>query len=164
MTPQSVNSDSPHARMQLLGGLSSWQERRAKELMLREIGSCVRISEIAEQCNLSRSHFSRAFKKNTGCSPQDWLLRMKIEKAKSLLTTWMPITEVVYECGFADHSHFTRTFSRLEGVPPKVWRLHQVIASTQLQTPVINPGTPNRSVRESAADSLRQPRMHELRA
>ena len=167
MTPQSVNSDSPHAHMQPLGGLSSWQERRAKELMLREIGSCVRISEIAEQCNLSRSHFSRAFKKNTGCSPQDWLLRMKIEKAKSLLTAWIPITEVVYECGFADHSHFTRTFSRLEGVPPKVWRraFHHVTASAHLPMPVINPGTPNRRVRESAADnSLRQTRAHELRA
>ena len=122
MNTQSLNPASPCAAARPLGGLSGWQENRAKELMLLDIGSCVRISEIAEQCNLSRSHFSRAFKKLTGDSPQGWLLKMKIENAKNLLTTSIPITDVVYECGFSDHSHFTRTFSRLEGVTPKAWR------------------------------------------
>ncbi|MDQ0123581.1 AraC-like DNA-binding protein [Pseudomonas lini] len=122
MNLQPVNSDTPYPLARPLGALSGWQERRAKELMLRDMGSCVRISEIAEQCHLSRSHFSRAFKKITGQSPQGWLVRMKIERAKSLLITSMPITDVVYACGFADHSHFTRTFSRLEGMTPKAWR------------------------------------------
>ncbi|MBV7476589.1 helix-turn-helix transcriptional regulator [Pseudomonas sp. PDM31] len=132
MNPQSADSDTPCSLARPLGSLSGWQERRAKELMLRDMDNCVRIGEIAQQCNLSRSHFSRAFKKVTGHSPQDWLLRMKIEKAKRLLITSMAITDVVYECGFADHPHFTRTFSRLEGVTPKAWRhnFHHAIASS----------------------------------
>jgi AraC-like DNA-binding protein len=78
MNPQSVNTNHPCPGVRPLGALSGWQERRAKELMLRDMGSCVRISAIAEHCNLSRSHFSRAFKKVTGHSPQGWLVMMKM--------------------------------------------------------------------------------------
>ncbi|CAI8784767.1 helix-turn-helix domain-containing protein [Pseudomonas sp. GW456-12-1-14-TSB6] len=139
MSPQSLISDHPRPLMRPLGSLTSWQERRAKELMFRDLSRSARISEIAGLCNLSRSHFSRAFKKNTGYSPQEWWLRMKIEKAKSLLITSMPITEVVYECGFSDHSHFTRTFNRLEGMPPREWRRAFVAnrAPIALQLPAI---------------------------
>lgn len=164
MNPQSVNSDHPQALARPLGALSGWQERRAKELMLRDIGSCVRISEVAEHCNLSRSHFSRAFKKVTGHSPQGWLVRMKIEKAKSLLSTPIPITDIVYECGFADHSHFTRTFSRLEGITPKAWRRAFDHATSQpTQRPVIDRNIPDWRILDSLVDGIGQSRSRELR-
>lgn len=105
-----------------IGALTAWQERRAKELMLRNVISAVKISDVAQHCYLSRSHFSRAFKKTTGFSPQIWLLQAKIEKAKHLLTKYLPITQIGLECGFSDHSHFTRTFFRLEGLTPRAWR------------------------------------------
>jgi len=165
MNPQSVNSDHPCELARPLGALSSWQERRAKELMLRDMGSCVRISEIAKHCNLSRSHFSRAFKKVTGHSPQGWLVMMKIEKAKSLLITSMPITDVVYECGFADHSHFTRTFSRLEGMTPRAWRrVFDNPASHPPQTPVIDRDIPNWRIHDRLVESAGQRRAQELHA
>ncbi|WP_223528680.1 helix-turn-helix transcriptional regulator [Pseudomonas sp. GL-R-19] len=165
MNPQSVISNHPCTLARPLGALSGWQERRAKELMLRDMGSCVRISEIAEHCNLSRSHFSRAFKKVTGHSPQGWLVMMKIEKAKSLLITSMPITDVVYECGFADHSHFTRTFSRLEGMTPKAWRrTFDHVASHPGQPPVIDRDIPEWIIRESLVDGVGQSRAQELHA
>ena len=155
MNPPSVNTNHPCPVVRPLGALSGWQERRAKELMLRDMGSCVRISAIAEHCNLSRSHFSRAFKKVTGHSPQGWLVMMKIEKAKRLLITSMPITDVVYECGFADHSHFTRTFSRLEGITPKAWRRAFVLATTRpTPSPVIDRERPHWRIRDSLVDSL----------
>ncbi len=122
MNPQSVKSDPSCHLARPLGALSGWQERRAKAYMLHDLSRSLRVSEIAEHCNLSRSHFSRAFKIVTGCSPQEWMLKMKIDKAKGLLLTSMAITEIVYECGFSDHSHFTRTFGRMVGMPPKVWR------------------------------------------
>ena len=165
MNPQSVISNHPCTLARPLGALSGWQERRAKELMLRDMGSCVRISEIAEHCNLSRSHFSRAFKKVTGHSPQGWLVMMKIEKAKSLLITSMPITDVVYECGFADHSHFTRTFSRLEGMTPKAWRrAFDPVANHPDQPPVIDRDIPEWRIRESLVDGVGQSRAQELHA
>jgi AraC-like DNA-binding protein len=166
MNTQSVNSDSPSTLSRPLGALSGWQERRAKELMLRDMGSCVRISGIAEQCNLSRSHFSRAFKKMTGHSPQDWLLGMKIEKAKSLLTTPMAITDIVYECGFADHSHFTRTFSRFAGMTPKAWRRAFLdgLAGHRSLAPVVPREISHRTIRDSATGGPRQACVQEVRA
>ncbi|MBV4484997.1 AraC family transcriptional regulator [Pseudomonas sp. SWRI153] len=134
MNPQSVKSDPPCHLARPLGALSSWQERRAKAYMLRDVSRSLRVSEIAEHCNLSRSHFSRAFKIVTGCSPQEWMLKMKIDKSKELLLTSMAITDIVYECGFSDHSHFTRTFGRLEGMPPKAWR--QLVCAARI--PVID--------------------------
>jgi len=55
--------------------LSPWQERRAKDLMSSQMDKGLSIARIAAECSLSRSHFSRAFKKNTGLSPRDWFLR-----------------------------------------------------------------------------------------
>ncbi|WP_256672867.1 AraC family transcriptional regulator [Pseudomonas sp. v388] len=106
--------------------LAPWQERRAKELMMNSITRPLSISQVAQGCSLSRSHFSRAFKKNTGYSPQDWFLHAKIERSKQLLESGMPITQVSLECGFADQSHFTRTFTRKTGQSPMAWRRAQI--------------------------------------
>ena len=108
--------------------LAPWQERRAKELMMNSITRPLTISEVAQGCALSRSHFSRAFKKNTGYSPQDWLLHARIERSKALLEMGMPITQVSLECGFADQSHFTRTFTRKTGQSPMAWRRAQSLS------------------------------------
>ncbi|MDF2641200.1 MAG: btr 1 [Pseudomonas sp.] len=102
--------------------LAPWQERRAKELMMNSIARPLSISQVAEGCSLSRSHFSRAFKKNTGYSPQEWFLHAKIDRSKELLDSGMPITQISLECGFADQSHFTRTFTRKTGQSPMAWR------------------------------------------
>lgn len=115
MSPLTIRSTSPAP-----GALTPARLRQAKELMLH---SPLSIIEIAAVCNLTRSHFSRAFKVNTGLSPQAWRLLARMEKAKRLLATEAPITHVSLECGFCDQSHFTRAFSRLVGQPPKAWRL-----------------------------------------
>ncbi|HHJ1295769.1 AraC family transcriptional regulator [Pseudomonas sp. P1B16] len=114
MSPLTICSTS-----QAPGALTPARLRQAKELMLH---SPLSIIEIAGLCNLTRSHFSRAFKVNTGLSPQAWRLLARMEKAKRLLVTEVPITHVSLECGFCDQSHFTRAFSRLVGQPPKAWR------------------------------------------
>jgi transcriptional regulator GlxA family with amidase domain len=104
--------------------LSHWQERTAKELMMAHLDSAIQISAVARECALSRSHFSRAFKNSTGHTPSAWLLLARLTRAKALLaqTDWT-ISQVGYECGFADQPHFTRTFARELGMPPKKWRM-----------------------------------------
>ncbi|WP_223855356.1 AraC family transcriptional regulator [Pseudomonas oryzihabitans] len=108
--------------------LAPWQERKAKELLSKDHGESSRlmIAEVAKSCSLSRSHFSRAFKKATGVSPQEWALSCRIDKAKGLLAqTDMSVAYVALECGFSDQSHFCRTFAKLAGQTPRRWRSMQ---------------------------------------
>ena len=109
------------------GGLAPWQERRAKEIIEANLNGEVPLVQLARECGLSTSHFSRAFKDTVGIPPHQWLLHRRIETAMRLLhNRHFSLPEVALACGFSDQSHFTRVFTRLSGTSPGVWRrLHQ---------------------------------------
>lgn len=103
--------------------LAPWQERKAKEILRRCLDSRLLIADVARQCALSRSHFSRAFKRATGLSPQEWSLSLRIDRAKQLLGNGsLPMSQISQECGFSDQSHFCRAFNKRVGMTPKGWR------------------------------------------
>ena len=105
------------------GGLAPWQERRAKEVLEANLCGDVPLTELARECGLSTSHFSRAFKVSTGIPPHQWLLNRRIENAMQLLRgRQFSLPEVSLACGFSDQSHFTRVFTRLSGTTPGAWR------------------------------------------
>ncbi|MCB4767662.1 helix-turn-helix domain-containing protein [Ancylobacter sp. Lp-2] len=110
-------------RSHIEGGLAPWQERRAKELLTARIGSQVTIEEIARECQLTPSHFARAFRNSMGISPHRYLSELRIAEAKQLMIgTSLPLTDIALMCGFAEQSHFTRVFSRQVGASPGAWR------------------------------------------
>lgn len=81
------------------------------------------INDIAQQINLSPSQFSRQFKKQTGTSPYDYLLSVRLTKAKELLkNTSLPISEISYRTGFANESNFIYFFKKHEGISPLKFR------------------------------------------
>ncbi len=89
------------------GGLALWQERRAAEMMSENLGGNVRLSELARECGLSVSHFTRAFRKSFGMSPYRWLLERRIDRAKVLLVTGdLPIANIAMQSGFSDQAAF----------------------------------------------------------
>lgn len=109
------------------GQLKSWQLRTAKQLMLDRLDTCLSVTEIAQACALSRSHFSRMFKESTRMSPQQWLREQRVMKSRELLkTSKMLLAEIALECGFCDQSHFCRTFVKAEGMTPKAWQQQAV--------------------------------------
>jgi AraC-like DNA-binding protein len=108
---------------QWAGGLAPWQERRAKELIDANTEGGLTLNALAQSCELSRRHFTRAFRQSTGMAPHQWLQYRRTEKAKHLLDkSSASLSSIAMDCGFADQSHFTRTFSRVVGVPPGTWR------------------------------------------
>lgn len=105
------------------GGLSPYQERRAKELMAANLTEDVTLACLAKECGLSVRHFARAFRQSTGLSPHRWRMQYRVERARELLSEWkLPLTEIALMCGFADQSHFTRTFTAIVGTSPGALR------------------------------------------
>ena len=90
---------------------------------MTNLGGDITLSEVANECGLSLSYFTRAFKQSTGDAPHRWLLRQRFQHAKTLLCeTQMSLAEIAIVCGFADQSHFTRVFGAHTGQAPGVWR------------------------------------------
>ncbi len=105
------------------GMLASWQLKRATESMTSLADDDLSLKELASQCGLSISYFVRAFKSTTGDSPHRWILRHRIECAKSMLAQGdASLVDIATSCGFADQSHFTRMFRSFVGVTPAAWR------------------------------------------
>lgn len=91
--------------------------------MTKHAAETLSISEIAEQCNMSRRSLERYFLEATGVSPARFRTRCRIERAKTLLRdSAADLVEVSEQCGFYDQSHFTRVFSSEAGMPPRKWR------------------------------------------
>ena len=105
------------------GGLAPWQVRRAKEILCANLDGRVALKEVAQECGLSVSHFSRAFRCSLGVAPHNWLLTRRVELAKEKLRDdRSTLSDVALACGFADQSHLTKVFTRIVGVSPGVWR------------------------------------------
>jgi AraC family transcriptional regulator len=105
------------------GGLAPWQMRRVVETVEANPGANHTIGALAQECDLSSSHFARAFKETTGLAPHQWLTRQRIEHARRLLAqTSMELSEIALACGFVDQSHFSRVFARQEKHSPGRWR------------------------------------------
>ena len=83
------------------------------------------LSDIAAAAHLSPFHLSRIFKKATGVTPHQYLLQVRVNSARSLLTAGAgdrSLAEVAAAVGFADQSHLTRHFKRMLGMTPKQLR------------------------------------------
>ncbi len=81
------------------------------------------LNEVAAMVNLSPSHFSVVFGRETGESFKDYLTRVRIERAKELLrTTNMKCSEVAYQSGYNDPHYFSYVFRKNTGLPPQQYR------------------------------------------
>ncbi|HHV59447.1 MAG TPA: helix-turn-helix transcriptional regulator [Clostridiaceae bacterium] len=78
---------------------------------------------LSELVGVSRFHLIRIFKEYMGKTPYDYLLEIKLEKAKLMLATGdVSITDICHECGFNNMSHFIRMFKKKTGTTPSIYR------------------------------------------
>src|SRR6266852_2330170 len=103
------------------GGLSAQRLRQ----VMAFIGDNYRSDlELARAAEMSSFHFAREFKRTTGTTPHQYLIKFRIERAKALLAgSEMPLVEVGLQSGFSHQSHFTRLFHKLTGTTPQAYRL-----------------------------------------
>lgn len=105
------------------GGLTPLQERRAKEYISANLAGDAPLTDVARECGLSASQFSKAFRQTVGMPAHRWMVQQRIALAKSLLRRQeMTLPQIALACGFADQSHFTHSFSAWTGSSPGAWR------------------------------------------
>ena len=87
--------------------------------------SGVSCSDLANLIKMDKFGFIRSFKAETGRTPYEYLLDLKIEKAKKMLkSNEYTVTEISMMCGFSSHSHFTSTFKKRVGISPTEYKIN----------------------------------------
>ena len=81
------------------------------------------LEKIAHEINLSPSHFQRIFKQTMNISPNDYLQKIRLTKAKELLLiTHDTITDIAYRCGFESNAYFSYVFKKQMYLSPSLYR------------------------------------------
>lgn len=105
------------------GGLGSARLRRIKELIEAKIEDDLSLDEMAQSVGLSTAHFGRMFRKSTGETPHQFVLRQRIERAKAMLRAPdARVLDVAVACGFKTQQHFAQVFRDVCRVSPTAYR------------------------------------------
>jgi AraC-like DNA-binding protein len=95
----------------------------AKQYLAHNLLIHIDLEQLAVRYRTDKFTFLRKFKRFTGMTPMRFQMLFRISKAKLLLQTAMPFTDIAYECGFYDQSHFIHYFKKYERVTPMGFRL-----------------------------------------
>lgn len=75
---------------------------------------------LAKQMEISEIYFRKLFAAHYGVTPRQYILDLRMQKAKHLLTdTLLSVTEISETCGFSSIYHFCQTFKKRTGLTPK---------------------------------------------
>lgn len=97
---------------------------KAKVLMRESVYSSLFAEDIAKTLNISYSGFRRAFKEFTGTSPSKYMMELKLNEAKLLLsTTAQSVKNISYSLNFENPEYFSVFFKKRTGVTPLEYRL-----------------------------------------
>jgi AraC family transcriptional regulator len=96
----------------VLARIDAYLEASAEQAITLEV--------LAGLANLSVFHFARRFKQTTGCSPYQYVIRWRIERARQLLRAGeLPVAAISDALGFASPAHFAVAFKRVVGQSPR---------------------------------------------
>jgi AraC family transcriptional regulator len=105
------------------GGMAPHVLRRVVEFMHANMDKQIGLKDLAGCAGLSLSHFSFQFRASTNQSPHQYMLRLRVERSKELLTdSRLSVLDVGLEVGFRNQQHFATVFKNSVGVPPSVYR------------------------------------------
>ena len=96
---------------------------RAKQFIAQNQNNAICLATVAKAVNTSTFYFCKLFKRATGLTFTDYLARVRIEKAKTLLLDPnRRVSEVAYDIGFESLTHFNRVFRKIVGRSPSSYR------------------------------------------
>ena len=105
------------------GELPAYRVRCVAQYIQENLRQELPLAELSGVVHMSPYHFARLFKRSTGVSPHRFLIRQRIDEARTLLAAQtVPIAEIARSVGFRTPSHFTTTFRRFTGMTPSAYR------------------------------------------
>jgi AraC-like DNA-binding protein len=117
---QSLRIDAmrPATRMELFRLIEN-----ARQKIEDEPFSDISIADLASAVCMSEYHFYRTFRQALGVSPNQYRIKVKIERARQmLLQTKMPLHEIADATGFVDEQNLSKVFKRYFAMPPGKYR------------------------------------------
>jgi AraC-like DNA-binding protein len=97
--------------------------RRAKIRLLEGFDEGLRIREVARELGISESHLRRVFKANTGLSPKEYLLNLRLRQVRILLRgSALTLGEIAARTGYDSAYHLSAEFKKRVGIAPSRWR------------------------------------------
>lgn len=109
-------------------GAHTYSEQRVQALIASLPASCDHhwtLAEMAEHCGIQRTQLGKVFQKLTGSTPMEYLFRIRMERAKTLLReSDIKIIDIAFECGYGTSQYFANTFKQATGATPSEYRKH----------------------------------------
>lgn len=92
--------------------------------MMQHLNQPLQVARLARIANVSPSHFFVLFKRQTGFSPIDYFIRLRMQHAgRLLISTALNVKEIAAELGYDDPFYFSRVFKAVHGLAPTDYRL-----------------------------------------
>jgi len=97
--------------------------RRMRDLIHDRYSEELTLDMLSSYAGLNKFYALRAFKRAVGVPPHAYQRHLRIDRARELLRTGRPSTEIAYELGFCDQSHFIRCFRQVALMTPRQYQV-----------------------------------------
>ena len=109
--------------MSKCANMAPWQVRCIQGHIAANLHTGIRIADLAGIARCSSYRIKRVFKHHFGCTPHQYLIRRRVERAQRLLIlSDDSLSQIAAECGFVSQSHFSDLFHKIVGERPGRWR------------------------------------------
>lgn len=95
--------------------------RRARAFLHDTLADKITLDDLAEHAALDKFHLVRAFRSEVGLPPYEYLIYLRVSRARELLRCGARVAEAAQAVGFYDESQLHRHFRRIIGVTPGVY-------------------------------------------
>jgi transcriptional regulator GlxA family with amidase domain len=114
--------------------MAPWQARCIQAYVALNVHSTIRVMDLVRVVRFAPNRFDRVFKKTFDCTPHQYVMRIRIARArKLLLETDDSLSKIAAACGFGTQSHLSNLFRKMMGQPPGKWRRAESMRALPLQ-------------------------------
>jgi AraC-like DNA-binding protein len=113
--------ETPERRV--LEDVTDFRVRKSIRLIQEGLGANIQLDDVARESGLSRPHFYKLFRSQTGVTPNLYLNTLLMERSIDVLVkTEKPVADIGFDLGFSSQSAFTRFFASNVGMAPTDYR------------------------------------------